>query len=286
MFNVTVEKTAIGDAPVEPEDPALALGDNTVVIDGSQTNLTGNAVAWYTFTPETSGTYTLACEELTVYILNAKNMADVNAYVGNGGVADLEAGVTYYVLLGREGIKGEFTVNVSVGGEVVEKNTLAVGDNHYVVTDSLIAAKAEYLYLTIEEAGTYVFTGGNPMKIYVWTVAVEDLEGGALTTTTPFVWNVDVMLGEGAEGVAPSFEVTFEKAGTYWVGFNYDFVGEDREFDINIALKPAEEQPGEDGGEEGGENVEPAPQPEVTLLQKIIAWIMELINKLLAMFKK
>ena len=290
-FTINVTKTAIGggdepvDPPVEVEDPALALGDNTVVIDGSQTNLAGKAVAWYTFTPETAGTYTLACEELTVYILNAKNMADVNAYVGNGGVADLEAGVTYYVLVGRDGVKGEFTVNVSVGGEVVEKNTLAVGDNHYVVTDSLIAAKAEYLYLTIEEAGTYVFTGGNPMKIYVWTVAVEDLEGGALSTTTPFVWNVDVMLGEGANGVAPTFEVTFDKAGTYWVGFNYDFVGEDREFDINIALKLADEQPGEDGGED---NTDPAPQPqpEMTLIQKIIAWLMELINKLLAMFKK
>ncbi len=288
MATVNVEKTAIGGGEEPPvvEDPALALGDNAVVIDGSQVNLTGNAVAWYTFTPETAGTYTFACSDLTIYILTSKNMGDLNAYVGNGGIADLEAGVTYHILVGKEGITGEFTVKVSLGGEVVEKNSLALGDNHYIVTDALISAKAEYLYLTITEPGTYVFTGGNPMKIYVWTIPVEDLEGGALTGTTPFIWNVDVMLGEGAEGVAPSFEVKLDKAGTYWVGFNYDFIGEDREFDINISLKAEDEQPPVDD-EPTEEPKDEAPvAPEMNFFQKIIAWFMDLIQKLLAMFKK
>ena len=286
LATVVVEKTAIGGGEVvEPEEPTLGLGDNTVVIDGSQTNLTGNAIAWYTFTPETSGTYTFACEDLTVYILNEKNMAKVDAYVGNGGVAELEAGVTYYVLVGKDGIKGEFTVNVSVGGVVAEKNTMVVGDNHYVITDALYSVGYEFITIEIAEPGTYVITGGAPMKVYMWTIlgAMDDRNFG---------WNVDAM---EESGFAPSFEVTLQEAGTYYLGFNYEFVGEQREFDINIALKPVEEQPPvEDNPNEQPPVEEPTEEPteepkeevaELGFFEKILAWFMDLLNKILAFFK-
>ena len=227
VATVNVEKTAIGDTPVV-EDPALALGDNTVVIDGSQVNLVGNAVAWYTFTPETAGTYTFACSDLTVYILTSKNMSDLNAYVGNGGVADLEAGVKYYVLVGKDGVTGEFALNISVGGVVVEKNTMVVGDNHYVITDALLATGFEFLTIEITEPGTYVITGGAPMKVYFFTVLAAEV-----VETSPFGWNVDAY---SETGFSNSFTVTISEPGTYMMGFNYEFVTDEREFDINISL--------------------------------------------------
>ena len=268
VATVTVEKTT---PPVEVEDPALALGDNTVVIDGTTVNLTGNAVAWYSFTPEAAGTYTFACSDLTIYILTSKNMGDVNAYVGNGGVADLEAGVTYHILLGKEGITGEFTVNVSVGGVVAEKNTMVVGENHYVITDALLGVGYEFLTIEITEPGTYIIEGGAPMKVYFFTVLAADV-----VETSPFGWNVDAM---EESGFATSFEVTLSEAGTYMMGFNYEYVTEEspREYDINISLK-AEEPPVDNP---------PAEEPaEMNFFQKIIAWLMDLINKLLAIFNK
>lgn len=270
VATVKVEKTT---PPVEVEDPALALGDNTVVIDGTTTNLIGNAVAWLTFTPETAGTYTFASEELTVFIYAEKNMS--GTALGTD-VAELEAGVTYYVLVGKGGVTGEFTVNVSAGGVVVAPNTIVVGDNHYVITDALLKVGFEFIEFTITEPGTYVVTGGAPMKVYVFTTPNADLATAGAGASG---WNVDAMT---ESGFADSFEVTLPEAGTYWFGANYDLVTEEREFDINISLKPAEGQPGEDGGED----VDPAPQPEMNFFQKIIAWLMDLINKLLAMFKK
>ena len=273
VATVTVEKTT---PPAVVEDPALALGDNTVVIDGTTTNYIGNAVAWLTFTPETAGTYTFASEELTAYIYAEKNMG--GTALGTG-VADLEAGVTYYVLVGKGGVTGEFTVNVSAGGVVVAPNAIVVGDNHYVITDALLAVGFEFIEFTVEEAGTYVITGGAPMKVYVFTTPNTDL---GTAGAGAFGWNVDAM---EESGFATSFEVVLPEAGTYWFGANYDLVTEEREFDINVALKPA--AGGEEGGEEGGEDVvDPQPQPEMTLIQKIITWLMDLINKLLAMFKK
>ena len=226
VANVTVTKGAGEEPPVD--DPALALGDNTVVIDGSQVNLVGNAVAWYTFTPETAGTYTFACSDLTVFILTVKNLADPTAYIGNGGVADLESGVKYYVLVGKEGITGEFTVNVSLGGVVAEKNTMVVGNNHYVITDALLSIGYEFLTIEITEPGTYVITGGAPMKVYFFTVLAAEV-----VETSPFGWNVDAY---SETGFADYFTVTISEPGTYMMGFNYEFVTDEREFDINISL--------------------------------------------------
>ena len=284
--NVTVTQTAITppeggegeeggeeEPPVVTEDPKFSLGDNAVVIDGSQTNLASKAIAWYTFTPEVAGTYTFACSDLTVYILTQKDMSKIDYYIGAGGVADLEAGKTYYILVGKDGVKGEFTVNVSVGGEVGHKNTFVVGDNHYIITDALAEVGYEFITIEIAQPGTYVITGGAPMKVYMWTIL------GAMDNKN-FGWNVDT---EYASGFAPAFAVTLPEAGTYYIGTNYEFVGDLREFDINISLHT------EHSFNEEGECIcgEKAPEvPELTIWQKIVLFIKKIIFRLLALLPK
>ena len=48
-----------------------------------------------------------------------------------------------------------------------------------------------------------------------------------------FGWNVDAMT---ETGFADSFEVVLPEAGTYWFGVNYEYVTDEREFDINISF--------------------------------------------------
>ena len=308
-LTVTLTKTAIevgGDDPVDPEptpdpdpvvNPALQLGDNTITIDGSEVNLTSKPIAWLEFTPEQSGVYTIASSDLTVYILTSKNMGDLNAYVGANGVAELTAGTTYYVLVGKDGITGEFTVNVSYSSgdiEVPVKNTIVVGENHYVITDALLEVGYEFLTVEITEPGVYKVSGGAPMKVYLFTVP------GTITDTTPFGWNVDAM---EEDGFADYFYVTLPEAGTYWFGVNYEYVTDEREFDITIELhteheyvegkcecgaqEPVQEpdQPEQPGGDEPTD--EPTtPAPELTLWDKIVAFIKRILAMILGFFKK
>lgn len=225
---VKVEKTPLADTPVV-EEPTLALGDNTVTIDGSETNLAGTAVAWYTFTPAEDGTYKFSCDELTVYILSSKNMADGTAYIGAGGVAELKADTKYYVLVGKDGVKGEFTVKVESGAAPVHVNTIVVGDNKYIISDALLKTGYEFLLIEITEGGIYKFTGGAPMTLFVFHDAYV---GEALDATAPYTDNVDDITYEYVD----HFYVNLAAPGYYWVGFRYDYVGELREFDINVAL--------------------------------------------------
>ena len=225
---VKVEKTPLADTPVV-EEPTLALGDNTVTIDGSETNLAGTAVAWYTFTPAEDGTYKFSCDELTVYILSSKNMADGTAYIGADGVAELKADTKYYVLVGKDGVKGEFTVKVESGAAPVHVNTIVVGDNKYIISDALLKTEYEFLLIEITEAGIYKFTGGAPMTLFVFHDAYV---GEALDKTAPYTDNVDDITYEYVD----HFYVNLAAPGYYWVGFRYDYVGELREFDINVAL--------------------------------------------------
>ena len=274
-FNLSVTQTAIEqggddpvDPPVTPELPKLQLGDNTVVIDGTTTNLTGNAIAWLELVVKEAGTYAITSADLNCYIYSEMNLTDFNACLcGFSGVATLEPG-TYYVCVGKEGVTGEFTVSVDNGTnvEVPHKNTMVVGDNHYIITDNLYAIGYEFITIEITQPGTYVVTGGAPMKVYMWTILGE-------MDDRNFGWNVDTTY-EGGNGFAPSFEVVITEPGTYWVGFNYDFVKEDpnapMEYDINISLKAEE----------------PQPEPELNFFQKIIAWFMDIIQKILGFFKK
>ena len=283
VATVKVEKTAIGDAPIEPELPALQLGDNTVTIDGSQTNLTGNAVAWYTFTPAEAGTYKFACSDLTVYILTSQNMADLNAYIGADGVAELEAGTMYYILVGKDGVTGEFTVNVESGAAPAHKNTIVVGDNHYIISDSLLATEYEFLLIEITEGGIYKFTGGAPMQVFVFH---DPYVGEALDPTAPYTDNIDDITYDYVE----SFYVNLATPGYYWVGFRYDYVEEAREFDINVSLHS--EHNFVEGKCECGETdpnyqapVDPQPEEELNFFQKILKAITDFFANIVNWFK-
>ena len=265
-FNVT--KTAIeggeegGDEPeVTPaHDPyVLAIGDNTITIDGCTMNIANppTAIEWAELVITEKGVYKVTSDTLKCYIYSEKNLASFTACVcGFTGAAELEPG-TYYVCLGNEDVRGEHTVTVEkVGADVVlpQKNTMVVGDNHYVITDDLKAVGFEFITIEIAQPGTYVITGGAPMKVYMWTIP-------GFMGDVNFGWNIDA---NSETGFADSFEVTLTEAGTYWVGFNYEFVEEEREFDINISLKPAA-------------------QP--TLIEMIISWIINLIQMILGWFK-
>ena len=292
VASVDVTKTPLSDEPVvTPTDPALQVGENTVTIDGTTTNYIGNAVAWLTFTPEASGTYTFASEELTAYIYAEKNMG---ATALGTGVADLEAGVTYYVLVGKGGVTGDFVVTVSAGGVVVAPNTIVVGENHYVISDALYAVGFEFLEITVTEPGVYKVSGGAPMKVYLFTLPNVDL---GTAGAGAFGWNVDAM---AEDGFADYFYVTLPEAGTYWFGVNYEYVTDVREFDITIELHTeheyvegkcecgaedpdyAPEQPG--GDEPTDEPTTPA--PELTLWDKIVAFFKRILAMILGFFKK
>ena len=256
----------------------VVLGDNTIVIDGCTPNLSGTAIEWLEFVVEEAGTYVVSSADLNCFIYDeSKNLSSLDACLcGFTGTAVLEPG-TYYLCVGNAGVTGEFTVNIKLDNEaVVHKNTMVVGDNKYIITDALHTAGFE-LNVTIEitEPGTYVVTGGAPMKVYFWYILGESTGNNVAT-------NMD---GFSETGLADSFTVTITEAGTYYMGFNYEYVTDEREFDINIALKPAEEQPPVDEPTE-----EPKEEPkeeavELNFFEKIIAWFIDLFNKILAFFK-
>lgn len=293
VASVNVTKTPLSDEPVvTPTDPALQIGENTITIDGTITNYIGNAVAWLTFTPEADGTYTFACEELTAYIYAERNMG---ATALGTGVADLEAGVTYYVLVGKGGVTGEFTLSVSAGGEVVAPNTIVVGENHYVISDALYSIGFEFLELTVTEPGVYKVSGGAPMKVYLFTLPNTDL---GTAGAGAFGWNVDAL---EEDGFADYFYVTLPEAGTYWFGVNYEYVTDEREFDITIELHSEHEYVegkcecgAQEPVQEPSEPSEPSdpsdepttPAPELTLWDKIVAFLKRILAMILGFFKK
>ena len=154
-------------------------------------------------------------------------MSNLGSYIGADGVAELEAGTKYYILVGKDGITGEFSLTVESGEiEVPHKNSVALGDNHYIVSDALLATGYEWLNIEITEPGTYVIKGGAPMTVFFFTVP------GTLDENSPNKWNLDNLTYE----YVSEFYVTLTEAGTYWMGFRYDNVGELREFDFNISL--------------------------------------------------
>ncbi len=237
MFNVTVTKTEIaggGDGP-DTSLPKIQLGDNTITIDGSVTNLTGTAIAWLEFVVEEAGTYIFSSSDLKCYVYTEMNLMDYKACVcGFTGIATLEPG-TYYICVGNNDARGEFNVNVTLNkGEAPHKNEVKLGDNHYVVTDALLGLEDphEWLPITITEPGTYVIKGGAPLTIFFFTVP------GTLNELSPYGWNVDLNTG----AFVTEFEVELDEAGSYLMGFRYDFIGEQREFDFTISLKPHEHE--------------------------------------------
>ena len=325
-FNVTVTKTAIGGGDVTPPthdgEQEFVLGENNVIIDGCTINASNNAVEMVKFVVTEKARYTVTSDKLNTYISTSTNPSDVSSYVcGFTGSAILEPG-TYYICCGNAGILGEFTVTVSM--EQLDENcehvwapancaapktcskcgetegeldpevhvtffdtctkcgkdvpTFVVGVNHVTYVKG-VTLNDHYFKVTIPEPGTYVISGGAPVKVYMWSIPTHQLENGQLTMETPYAFNVDAMT---ETGFADSFEITVQEAGVYWIAFNFDFISEEtHEFDIEISFKEPLPEP----------ETDPEPQPEVeevelNFFQKIIAWFKNLIEKILAIFKK
>ncbi len=282
-FNVAVSKSEIPETPVDPpveppvtpEYPALQVGENTVTIDGSVVNLTGNAIAWYEFTVETAGTYAIVSDDLNGYFYSKPDIGDFAACVcGFKGVADLEPG-KYYICVGKDGKTGEFSVSIVTGEiEAPASNTVVLGENKYVLNAPLLAIGYEFVTFTAEKAGWYTISGVDPVTFFIWpdypNVAVTDIP-----TTAPYVWNVKL----DNSGFEESFTVYLE-AGVYAVGFRYDFA-EVGEYEYTITY--SETDP--DATEEPPVENPPVVVPELTLFEKIMLAIKNFFAQISAWFE-
>lgn len=281
-FNIAVSKSEIPETPVEPpvtpEYPALQVGENTVTIDGSVTNLIGNAIAWYEFTVETAGTYAVQSDDLNGYFYTEPSLSSTNI-CGFKGVADLEPG-KYYICVGKDGKTGEFSVSIVTGEiEAPASNTVVLGENKYVLNAPLLAIGYEFVTFTAEKAGWYTISGVDPVTFFIWpdypNVAVTDIP-----TTAPYVWNVKL----DNSGFEESFTVYLE-AGVYAVGFRYDFA-EVGEYEYTITYSETDPDATEEPPVENPpvENP-PVVVPELTLFEKIMLAIKNFFAQISAWFE-
>ena len=302
---------------VAPHVNGLVVGDNKFVVTDT---LIANYIEYIVFIAEADGKYTFTASEGANFVFFAytdawtENWAYTDPAVSNKGTTDnfvsvnLKAGmyivgVNYYY---GGTVAGEYNVNVSVGeyeegGNVVpEKNTFNLGDNHYVVSDALLAAQCEWFSVKFQP-GTYVVKGGAPLVIYVFYANPDCILSG----TEAFVWNIDY----NTYGFLDEFEFTIATEGNYWVGINYDYIGDLREFDFNLSVKadepehehnfvdgkcecgesdpnyvpPVEEKPEEEKPEvEEPKTEAPATEeaPKLNFFQKIWKAILDFFNKL------
>ena len=167
--------------------------------------------------------------------------------------------------------------------------TFVVGNNHVVYVPGAANLMPDsgdlYVKVQITEPGTYVISGGAPVMVFMWSIPTHQLVNGQLTLDTPYACNVDVM---AETGFADSFEITVEEAGVYWIGFAFDHVTGEYEFDINIALKevtpdePTEDEP----TEEPTEPQQPTEEPEeLGFFAKIWAKIAAFFASIAEFFK-
>ena len=294
-FNITITKTAIEAGGDESGDPApslpqLQIGENTVTIDGSVTNLTGNAIAWYQLVVEEAGTYAIVSNDLNGYFYSKMDLTDFSACIcGFKGVAELEPG-TYYVCVGKDGKTGEFSVTIDNGGdvEVPATNTVVLGENQYVLNAPLFAIGYEFTTFTAAESGLYTFAGADPVTIFIWpdypNVAVTDIP-----TTAPYVWNVKA----DNSGFEESVTVYLE-AGVYAFGFRYDFA-EVGEYTYTISYEPHEHEFVEGKCECGASDPDytppveetpddPAEEPELNFFEKIWQAILDFFKSIGSFF--
>ena len=309
VATVNVEKTAIGGGDVEePELPALQLGDNTVTIDGSVVNLTGDAITWLEFVVAEDGIYTVSSADLNCYIYSEMNLASAEACLCKwSGTAELTAG-TYYVCVGKEGVTGEFTVKAEKLGDDIELpavNTLVLGDNVYVLNQALKDLGYEFLYFTADKDGIYTFSGLSSFVFFIWDQYPNQV---TVPDNAPYTWNIDA----ANAAVLDSVEVELV-AGTYLVGFRYaeDAAIGEHHISVTYAEKPAHEHNFVDGKCECGEEdpnyvppvdedpkpedpkpedpkpetpADPEPEQELNFFQKILKAITDFFTKLAAWF--
>ena len=281
-INVTVTKTEI----VVPEHKnELIIGENNkIVVDGSAVNANGNPIAWVPFVVTEKAHYAMTSDDATalVFIFDA----ELNLLCGGTGAAVLEPG-TYLVCVGNAQIGDIYVqvtmteiptdcehvyvyMNCSICGApnpYFEHNLMVAGPNKVICNEYHLVDTAghgnpyQFTTFTITEGGTYKFTSDKLVGFTIFTTEIN-AEGADWTTGTGLSWT-QYIAGDEAK----------LEAGTYYVGLIFvDGVGE---YTINID-KVAEEQP----------PVEEPHEPELNFFQKIIAWFMELIQKIIAIFKK
>ena len=289
----------VSDEPiVEPETPKLALGDNTVVIDGSEVNLTGQAIAWLELVVTNAGTYKVSSADLNCFICTEKDF--YTNLCGWTGIADLEPG-TYYVAVGNSGVTGEFVVTLEADVEAPSVNTLVVGDNKYVINQALKDIGYEFLYFTADKDGIYTFSGVQGCWFFIWPDYPNEY---TVAENAIFVSNIDPLTAEFVDSV----EVELSAGCFYLVGFKFVVpdLGVDTpvgEYDITVSYaekQPAHEHNFVEGKCECGEEdpnyippvVDPEPetpseQPEVQLnfFQKIVKAITDFFANIGNWFK-
>ncbi len=282
-FNVAVTKSEI----VVPEHKnALVVGDNKFIV--TATEIAAYAEYIY-FTAAEDGKYTFTASEgsnIVIFVytdsIESLDWALTNPYVTNNGTgsnsveANLKAGTYMIVVNYYYGgvVEGEYNINVAQGeyeeggNDVVVKNSIALGDNTYVISETLKNIGYEFLLFTAEKDGIYTFSGCSPLTVFLFHTTPY-VEGEALDANAPYVWNV------GLDAlITDSFEVEL-KAGIYWVGFRYDGdkvnitevpVGE-YEIEVTYAEKtedvepPIEDNPPVDD--------DPTEEPELNFFEKI-----------------
>ena len=284
-FNAVVTKTEI----VVPEHKnELIVGENNkIVVDGSILNQNGNPIAWVPFVVTEKAHYAMTSETegALVYIFDAS----YNLVCGGTGAAVLEPG-TYLVCVGN-GAVGDIYVQVtrteisadcehvyyymtcSLCGAVnphFEHNLMVAGSNKVICNEYHLVDTTghgnpyQFTTFTLTEGGKYKFTSDKLVGFTIFTTEVNT-EGADWTAGTGASWS-QFIAGD---------EATLE-AGTYYIGLI--FVDGEGEYTINIDKVVEEEPPVEEPTED--------PAPELNFFEKIIAWFMELIQKLLAIFKR
>lgn len=267
--------------------PSLVVGENTVVVPPAavEGDIAYKFAMVYIAEP---GTYIVNASEGASAVIFYDPIYAEGSDFSIGSVlgaswnkynvyADLVAGFYYIGIYGE----GEHTVTLATYEPPVDevKNSVAIGDNHYVVTDALLTTGFEWFALEFEP-GTYVVKGGKNLTIFVF----YDTPNAELTGDEAYASNLDA----NTYLFVDEFEFVIEEKGYYWVGFRYDFAGETREFDFNISLKSDPEQPGDETPDQPGDDTPDQPEEpkeELNLFQKILKAITDFFAKIGEFFK-
>ena len=147
-------------------------------------------------------------------------------------------------------------------------NFMVVGTNNVVCNQYHLVDTTghgnpyQFTTFTVTEAGHYKFTSDKLVGLTLFTTEINS-EGADFTAGTGASW---------AQYITGN-EIDLQP-GTYYIGII--FVEGEGEYEITL----------EKVVEEPTEPEQPTEQPELNFFQKIIAWFMELIQKILAIFKK
>ena len=297
-FKINVAKSEITPPDPDVHVNSLVVGDNKFVV-------TDKEIAAYAeyilFSVAEDGKFTFTVEEnsnIVIFVytdsIESLEWALANPYVTNNGtgsnsvVANLKAGTYMVVVNYYYGgvVAGEYNINVAAGeyeeggNDVVVKNTVVLGENTYVLTESLKTLGYEFTTFNAEKAGWYTFAGQDPLTFFIWP-DYADVGIGEIPETAPYRWNVKAD-NSGFEDI-----VVYLEAGVYAVGFRFDFAETLGEYTYTISYSEtdpnAEPDTPDEPIETPDEPVEtPDEQPEEKLnfFQKIWKAILDFFKKL------